>query len=250
MVGVTSNRTEFRTICLYATFTLGLVRRSLPPPASFSGTGALLGRAEQHEPPVGFSCHYGLQALEFSPEALANYHFEVRRLHARMRDGTIVAFEAGEEPDRLDLREAIQEVALVQEQLAVGLQQAFEEKRPFASTWPSPQQSWAAPSADRPGGRRCPLYRATVAVHDENRSGHEEELQFRRLNARLLLSTEDPSGYELLPIARSQAARAMPCTAADRSRVHSPVISVDAWPGPGPTSCGPSMTSSDRNSTS
>jgi type VI secretion system protein ImpJ len=175
-----------------------------------------------------------LQALEFSPEALANYHFEVRRLHARMRDGTIVAFEAGEEPDRLDLREAIQEVALVQEQLAVGLQQAFEGEATVRVYLAIPRTKLGRANLQTGQADGDARYtRATVAVHDENRSGHEEELQFRRLNARLLLSTEDPSGYELLPIAQIKRASDAGARPQIDPEYIPPVISVDAWPGLG-----------------
>ena len=48
--------------------------------------------------------------------------------------------------------------------------------------------------------------RASVTVPDENRSGHEQPIQFRRLNVRLLLSSQDQSGYETLPIAQIKRA--------------------------------------------
>ena len=51
--------------------------------------------------------HYGLHAIEFSKEALANYQFEVHVLQARMRDGTLINLERGQEPDRVDIKEAV-----------------------------------------------------------------------------------------------------------------------------------------------
>jgi type VI secretion system protein ImpJ len=181
-----------------------------------------------------FPCHYGLQALEFSPEALANYHFEVQRLHARMRDGTIVAFETGQEPDRLDLRQAIQEVSLLQEQLVVGLQQAFASEATVRVYLAIPRTKLGRANVQTGQADGDARYsRTTVAVHDENRSGHEEELQFRRLNARLLLSTEDPSGYELLPIAQIKRASDAGARPQIDPEYFPPVISIDAWPGLG-----------------
>ena len=50
--------------------------------------------------------NYGLLAIDFSREALGNQQFEVRLLKARMRDGTLVALEHGQEPDRVGLSEA------------------------------------------------------------------------------------------------------------------------------------------------
>ena len=47
---------------------------------------------------------YGVYAFEFSKEALANHQLDVRVLKARLRDGTLVDLELGQQPDRLDLK--------------------------------------------------------------------------------------------------------------------------------------------------
>ncbi len=183
-----------------------------------------------------FPFHYGLKALEFSPEALADYQFEVRRLHARMRDGTCVAFDVGEEPDRLDLREAIREAESVEQtRLGVGLQTAFESQAKVRVYLAVPRTKLGRSNVQTdPADTSARYQRTTLTVQDENRSGHEQELQFRRLNAQLLLSTQDMSGYETLPIAQIQRAggdvRARPTLDADYIP---PVISLDAWPGLG-----------------
>ncbi len=49
--------------------------------------------------------NYGLVSLEYSREALANHQFELRRLRARMRDGTLIDLGMGEEPNRIDLNQ-------------------------------------------------------------------------------------------------------------------------------------------------
>ena len=41
--------------------------------------------------------NYGLQSLEFSREALGNHQFEIRRLKARLRDGTLIDLDVGQE---------------------------------------------------------------------------------------------------------------------------------------------------------
>jgi type VI secretion system protein ImpJ len=183
-----------------------------------------------------FPFHYGLQTLEFSPEALANYHFEVRRLQARMRDGTMVAFDTGQEPDRVDLREALNDAASA-DQLAVDLQQGFESEATIRVFLAVPRMKLGrsnvqSPQQDSSEGDARYL-RTAVHVQDENRSGHEQEIQFRRLNAKLLLSTQDHSGYEVLPIAqirRAGDARAKP--ELDTEYIP-PVISIGAWSGLG-----------------
>jgi type VI secretion system protein ImpJ len=182
-----------------------------------------------------FPFHYGLQALEFSHEALANYQFEVRRLHARLRDGTLVAFDAGQEPDRLDLRDALRQAeAAGQQAMTVGLQEAFESQATIRVYLAVPRTKLGRPNVQAGQADGDARYvRDTVSVHDENRSGHEQQIQVRRLNARLLLSTQDASGYEVLPIAQIQRAgdaRARPQIDAEYIP---PVIAIDAWPGLG-----------------
>ena len=48
--------------------------------------------------------NYGIHAIEFSKEALANNRFEVSTLEVRMRDGTLVLLGDGEKPSEADLR--------------------------------------------------------------------------------------------------------------------------------------------------
>jgi type VI secretion system protein ImpJ len=183
-----------------------------------------------------FPFHYGLKSLDFSPEALADYQFEVRRLHARMRDGTIVAFDTGQEPDRVDLHAALREAdALEEQRLGVGLQAAFESQAKVRVYLAVPRVSLGRPNIQTGAADTSIRYlRATMAVPDENRSGHEQELQFRRVNAQLKLSNQDVSGYEVLPIAQIQRTggdvRARP--EIDPEYIP-PVIAIDAWPGLG-----------------
>ena len=49
---------------------------------------------------------YGLRRFEFSEEAIGNYQFQVLACEARMRDGTLLSLDAGQQLDRLDLRAA------------------------------------------------------------------------------------------------------------------------------------------------
>ena len=70
-----------------------------------------------------------------------------------------------------------------------------------------------------------------MEVDDENRTNKAKELQFRRLNVRLLLSTQDLSGYELLPIARiKRASEGEAAPQLDDSYIP-PLLATDAWPG-------------------
>ena len=69
----------------------------------------------------------------------------------------------------------------------------------------------------------------TIPVSDENTGQDEQALEVRRLNVRILLSTDDMTGYETIPIARiekSQQAEAVPQL--DLS-YFPPVVACDGW---------------------
>jgi type VI secretion system protein ImpJ len=191
------------------------------------------GQKVSHE--WDFPFHYGLRTLEFSPEALANHQFEIHRLNARMRDGTIVALGDGQEPDRLDLRDAIREAEEQDEgKLAVGLERAFESQATVRVYLAVPRLKLGRPNVQAEGAEGDARYfRSMFAVEDESRSGHEKELQFRRLNTRLLLSTQDQSGYEVLPIAQIKRAGDAGARPQIDEEYIPPVISIDAWSGLG-----------------
>src|SRR4029079_12128839 len=67
---------------------------------------------------------YGVYAFEFSREALANHQLDVQVLKARLRDGTMVDLELGQQPDRLDLKPSIREVST----LVAELSEAFQNE--------------------------------------------------------------------------------------------------------------------------
>lgn len=173
--------------------------------------------------------HYGIHAIEFSTEALANHHFDVRKLQARMRDGTLVNIDVGNELDRLDLKEAVQDVS----QVTAQLKNAFENEsvvRLYAAV-PKLKLGRANLAGETEDDARYRESRA--AVHDENRASNEQEIQYRELNVKILNSTQDLSGYELLPIAQIKRAgdrEAAPQLDADYIP---PLLSINAWSGLG-----------------
>lgn len=81
--------------------------------------------AEQVQTAVGWDNPYdnGLHEIAFSEEALANHQFELRKLQTRMRDGTLVDLDAGQTPDRLDIKEAISGIG----KAVADLSEAFDE---------------------------------------------------------------------------------------------------------------------------
>jgi type VI secretion system protein ImpJ len=174
--------------------------------------------------------NYGLQAIEFSQEALANYQFELRTIRARMRDGTLVDLGVGNEPDRLDLRGPAREAA----KISADLESAFEKENLLRVYLAVPKLKLGNPNVTQ-GAReeQFRYYEVHREVPDENRTGKDQEVVFRELNARLLLSTQDISGYELLPIAQIKRAGEGEARPELDSNYIPPLLSIGAWPGLG-----------------
>ena len=174
--------------------------------------------------------HYGIQSLEFSSEALANHQFEVHTLRARLRDGTLVDLGAGQEPDRIDLKEALSGL----NKASTDLKAAFETNSVIRVYLGVPKLKLGRANLGRAEGETGVRYlETTLAAQDENEGGNDQDLEFRCLNVRLLLSPQDLSGFDLLPIAqlkRASEGGASPQLDADYIP---PVLSIQAWAGLG-----------------
>jgi len=170
---------------------------------------------------------YGIHEISISREALANHQFEVKRLQARLRDGTLIDLEGEQTPDRLDVAGA-----LTSQQ--ANLAEAFEKAATVRVFVGVPRTVLGRANVGTAGGEGESRYAdVTATVQDESWGGQDEEIQFRRLNVKLLLSTQDLSGYELLPLAqvkRTGDAEAAPQL--DEGYIP-PVLRIDAWPGLG-----------------
>ena len=156
--------------------------------------------------------NYGVRRLEFSREAIGNYQFQVNVCHARMKDGTLVALDPGQEPDRVDLKEAFAGQTKILVYLAVS------------------KLSLGRPNVASTRAGQARYVDIKQPVQDESAGGNEQEVALRDLNVRVMLSTQDLAGYEVLPIA--QVERAGEKEAAPQLDVSyiPPVLAIDAWP--------------------
>jgi type VI secretion system protein ImpJ len=128
-----------------------------------------------------------------------------------MKDGTLVALDAGQDMDRVDLKDAFANQSEVMVYLAV------------------PKLRLGAVNVASEAGQNRYLD-VPLSFQDESRGGNDQQLQFRVLNARLLLSTQETAGYELLPIARVQRAGEQEATPRVDENYFPPMLAVDAWP--------------------
>jgi type VI secretion system protein ImpJ len=156
---------------------------------------------------------YGLHRCEISTEALANYQVQVTGLECRLGDGTIFSVGAGQELGRRDLKAALATKGEVTVYLAL------------------PKLALGRANVARPGdGERARYVSATSAIQDEAAGGNDQDIALLRLDARLMLSTEDLHGYEALPIARIRRSGAEEATPELDDDYIPPLLCCDAWP--------------------
>jgi len=172
-------------------------------------------------------CSYGIVRLEIDPAALAARQFELRRCQARLRDGTLVWLEPGEEPDRLSLEQASRQV----EALKAALDDPLKEVDSVRIYLAVPRFDPAGANVSPPGPPdRSRMSVSRQPVQDDTSGGNDQEVEFRRLNVRLKLSTEDLSGFEVLPIAQIRRAGNREGVPEIDPEYFPPSLAVDAWP--------------------
>lgn len=166
---------------------------------------------------------YGIYDFEYSKEALANHHLDIQVLKARMRDGTLVVMEHGRKPDRVSLRG--------EGGLKSQMEDAFGAEQTLRVYLAVPKLKLGRENTSTNAPKPDTRYRELrQMVADESRGSHEQEIEFRDLNARILLSTQDLSGFELLPlmqIRRASEGQAIPEIDPDYIP---PLLATNTWP--------------------
>jgi type VI secretion system protein ImpJ len=170
--------------------------------------------------------NYGLRTIEFSAEAIANYQFQINACLARMKDGTLVTLSPGREPDRVDLRPSLAAAAP-----KVDFRQALEGATTVRLYLAVPKLKLGSANVAEDGEAGRHRFATDLrAVPDENTSGQDQEIQVRTLNVQLLLSTQELSGFEVLPIAQIQRAGKDQAAPQLDTNYIPPVLATDAWP--------------------
>jgi type VI secretion system protein ImpJ len=76
-------------------------------------------------------------------------------------------------------------------------------------------------------------FETDLSVPDESRGGNDQEIQFRELNAKLLRSTDELSGFETVPLLRVKRAGEGEAVPKLDDDYFPPVLNVQAWPALG-----------------
>jgi type VI secretion system protein ImpJ len=159
-----------------------------------------------------WNLHYnwGLRSVALDLDALANYRVVVRSLEARLRDGTLLA---------------IPEDGLLS---AVELKSAFEQASSVTIFLAVPVLHLGRANVAG-NGEDARYVLDTQELEDENTGVNPQPVQLRLLNVKLLLSTQDQSGYEVLPVARvEKSPRAEATPQLDETYIP-PLLACEAW---------------------
>jgi type VI secretion system protein ImpJ len=157
--------------------------------------------------------NYGLRTLELSQDAIANHQIEVKACKARMRDGTLISLESGQGLDRVSLKEAFAKESAIRVFLAVS------------------KLHLGRANVGPPGQQGVHRYSEAEQLQaDESKGGNDQEIQHRVLNVQILLSTQDLSGFEVLPIAQIERSGERESVPRLDSKYIPPLLACDAWP--------------------
>ncbi len=156
--------------------------------------------------------NWGLRHIDLDLDALSNYRLVVRDLKARLRDGTTISVPEDNTLHTLDLKSAFERDTSVIVYLAVPV--VYQGRANIAVNSSQDGQRYFIDTQD---------------LEDENTGINPQNIQVRLLNLKLLLSTQDTTGYETLPIARiEKSASADSVPQLDRSYIP-PLLATDGW---------------------
>jgi type VI secretion system protein ImpJ len=156
--------------------------------------------------------NWGLRSIQLNLDAMANSRFVVTALKARLRDGTVIEVpEDGKLPE-IDLKPAFAGQRFVTVYLAI------------------PVVKSGRANVGNIGATDDPRYfLVNQNLEDENTGQNLQPITVRLLNLKLLLSTQDLAGYEVLPIARIEKSERAEATPELDKNYFPPVLACDAW---------------------
>jgi type VI secretion system protein ImpJ len=157
--------------------------------------------------------NWGIRSLDLDRAAIGNYTVVLRSCEARFKDGTKLSIPSDSTVDPIELKGALAGSGAVTVYLAIP-------------SWHADRANVAErPTADGPR-----YWIDVVEYPDENTGGGEQSIEVRRVRARLLLSGQDHTGYEVLPLARIERSAQTEAPPQLAVMYVPPLLVLDAWP--------------------
>ena len=175
--------------------------------------------------------NWGIHAIEFDKDALANNHLIISTLQVRLRDGTLISIPEDGNLESFDLNELLIKAPAVTIVLAVPrlrLGTANVMSGSHGSGTEDTENDIHPPQtdADSPEAR----FRVeALEMEDENSGDNPQRIHFRWINFRLLPETGSLGGYETIPIVRVRRSEVQPGTVELDSSYIPPVLACDSW---------------------
>ena len=160
---------------------------------------------------------YGLYSLKADSEALNNWTIRLHSGEVCFRDGTALRF-----PEEAHIPAAeVPRDAFGSPDARLTVYLGIPELRRGADN---------SNVRDDQGVPQSRYVTQFERVEDENAAGNAEEMEFRRLNPRILLGEDATSGYDTIPIMRLKAGAAAEAPPALDKIYFPPVMRFGAWP--------------------
>jgi type VI secretion system protein ImpJ len=176
--------------------------------------------------------NYGLKRIEISQDAIGNFQFQVNHCHARLRDGTLVIINPEQDLDRAEMKEAIRLLEGSIRNVSADLKASLQVEPVVRIFLGVPKLKMGASNVksewQENGKQRFSEVKRQIL--EETRGGNEQEIAVKALNVRLLLSTDDLSGYELVPIAQVHRSDERAAHPSIDARYIPPLIDCECWP--------------------
>lgn len=168
---------------------------------------------------------YGLASISINSDALASGFFQLDGVRAKMPEGTMVELTTGESTERVDLRVGFASSEANSQSSAIVGSQSVDV---FLAV---PRLQLGSPNvAEGEQSEGARFHQLQIHVPDETDGASVEPIVFRRVNACLLLSTDDLSGYDVLRIARVNRGTTGGAIAELDDRYIPPLLDCAAWP--------------------
>ena len=161
---------------------------------------------------------YGLHAFSYSKDALASGHFRVEELDGRLRDGTLIRLESGQELE-IDLKDAFDSQSGADAESSLMIYVGV----------PKLNLGGVNVAQQENGNGFARFTRTQMTVMDENGQDAAQPIEFRRLNLKLIVGS-DTSGYEVIPLARVKSASDRDVQPVVDDSYIPPVLSTQSWP--------------------
>ena len=168
----------------------------------------VIGQSSQ----LDLAYNYGFASIAIAIDAIGRGEFGLLRASFRMRDGTAWHLDEGQCPDRVSFKSVLDRQDSVVILLAIPTYQSFREN---VSTSKSSESTR--------------YHQVDKTIQDENGIGDPQEIQFRRPEFRLMLSTDDTAGYETLEVARVQRSGDGKSVAVLDETFFPPLLSSATW---------------------